>query len=148
MAIGKSDRDPDEYLASLTGDVRYDMQSLDKAIRQTMESDDRVIFEGTFWGGSDQILIGYGPMTYRSKAGKTGDWFAVGLGLQKNYTSIYIMAVEGKEYVVEKYGKRVGKVRVGKSNISFTSLADINIDELMKLVAMAKAQRDEKDGVL
>ena len=70
--------------------------------------------------------------------GKRVEWFVVGLARQKHYISVYINAVEERQYLAEKYGKTVGKVKVGKSSISFSRLADIEIDRLVALVARAR----------
>ncbi len=51
---------------------------------------------------------------------------------------MYVSAVEGREYVAEKYGKEIGKVKVGKSSISFRSLDDIDLDKLLAIVAKAR----------
>lgn len=98
----------------------------------------RVLWTGIFWGGSEQAIIGYGDYTYTRPRGKTLEWFIVGLAVQKKYISVYVNAVEGDQYLAEKYAERLGKVKVGKSSISFTRLADINLDVLLELVGKAE----------
>ena len=58
----------------------------------------------------------------------------VGLAQQKNYISVYVSAVEGDEYLSEKYGPDLGKVKVGKSSISFKTTQDIDMDKLVALI--------------
>lgn len=115
------------------------MKALDAAISETMAGLPKTLFEGKFWGGSDQEIIGYGTYTYRRSDKREVEWFVIGLALQKSYISVYISAVEGREYVAEKYGREVGKVKVGKSSISFTSLDHIDLDKLLAIVAKARA---------
>ncbi len=71
----------------------------------------------------------------RTEAPRPVEWFLIGLAFQTNYISVYVSAVEGREYVAEKYGEEIGKVKVGKSSISFRSLDDIDLDKLLAIVA-------------
>ena len=56
---------------------------LDAAIADAMRGEERVLWEGRFWGGSDQRIIGYGEYTYKGRSGRSGTWFVVGLARQK-----------------------------------------------------------------
>ena len=86
------------------------------------------------WGGTDQEIIGYGIQRYQRSDKKEVEWFLVGLARQKNYLSVYINVVEDRQYLSEKYGKELGKVKVGKASLSFNSLADIDLDEFENLI--------------
>lgn len=134
----RTNRDIDEFLASLPEESRDDMMTLDKTISAEMKGMPKVLFEGTFWGGSEQEIIGYGAGDYTRPNGTTVDWFVVGLALQKNYISVYINAVEDRQYLSEKYGRDLGKVKVGKSSLSFASVDDIDLDKLSDLVGKAR----------
>lgn len=133
-----SERDVGEYLASLPEDVRSDMTALDVEIGKVMEGLPRELWVGKFWGGSDQEIIGYGRLSYERSGGQHVEWFTVGLALQKSYISVYVSAVEDGKYLSETHGKNLGKVKVGKSSISFKSVADIDLDKLGSLVAKAR----------
>jgi hypothetical protein len=133
-----SSRDIDEYLASLPEEVRGDMTGLDRVIAGAMEGLPRELYVGKFWGGSDQTIIGYGRLSYSRSDGKGVEWFMVGLALQKHYISVYMSAVDDGEYVAEKHGKSLGKVKVGKSSISFAGVDDIDVDRLADLVGRAR----------
>jgi hypothetical protein len=139
----RTDRDVSEFLDSLPEDSRGDMKVLDEKLSVTLAGMPRELYEGKFWGGTDQQIIGYGRTTSTRSDGQTSSYFLVGLALQKNYISVYISAVEDREYVSEKYGKGIeadgGKVKVGKSSISFKSLDDIDLD---KLAGLAEKARD------
>ncbi len=130
----KTDTDPQQFLHALPDDVRADMSLLDQSIQADMPGEPRVMWEGKFWGGSDQEIIGYGDHRYRNRSGNEVNWFYVGLALQKNYISVYINAVEDNVYLTEKYKDRIGKAKVGKSSISFKRLSDIDVDVLMEMV--------------
>ena len=133
-----SGRNVDEYLAGLPEPLRADLTALDAVIAAEMKELPRELYEGKFWGGSDQQIIGYGRYSYQRSDKKTVEWFVVGLAAQKNYLSLYIAAVEDGQYLSEKYGKDLGKVKVGKSSISFKAAADIDTDELASLVRRAR----------
>lgn len=136
--MDKTDRDIGSFLASLPDDARGDMTTLDIEISEVMAGLPKALYTGKFWGGSDQEIIGYGTYSYQ-RADKTNvEWFVVGLALQKNYISLYINAVEDRQYVAEKYGKDLGKVKVGKSSISFDSLAAIDLDKMLSLIRRAR----------
>lgn len=134
-----SDRTVDEYLGSLSEQVGEDMAALDAVIAAEMDGFPRELYEGKLWGGSDQEIIGYGRYSYQRSDNKTVEWFLIGLAAQKNYLSVYISAVEDGEYMSEKYGSDLGKVKVGKSSISFKAAADIDLAKLASLVRRARA---------
>ena len=95
------------------------------------------MWEGVFWGGSEQQIIGYGNYSYQRSDKTQVKWFIVGLTRQKNYFSVYVNAVEGKTYLAERYGPQLGKVKIGKSSISFRNRADINLDVLREMIEHA-----------
>ena len=129
---------PDEHLASLPDEVRPDLQTLDAAISREMSGEERVLWEGRFWGGSEQRIIGYGAYTYTGSNRKPVDWFIVGLAAQKHYITVFVTAVEGGAYLAERYAERLGKAKVGRSSISFKRLADIDLGALLELVRRAR----------
>lgn len=134
----KTTRDVDEFIASLPDDVRDDIRVLDEAIATAMTGHERVLYEGTFWGGSEQEIIGYGAIESPRSDGSTVEWFVVGLAVQKNHLSVYISAVEDGQYLSEKYGHELGKVKVGKSSLGFKRADDIEVGSLVKLVERAR----------
>lgn len=133
----KSATDPNEFILGIPDPVRGDVARLDKEISKIMKGEERVLWTGTFWGGSEQTIIGYGDLTYEKK-GKKVEWFKIGLALQKNYISLYVNAVEDNRYLSQKYADQLGKVKVGASSISFKSLDDVNIPKLKEFLSRAR----------
>ena len=133
----KTKTNPNDYIASLTEDKREDINKLDELISKVMAGKSRVMWEGVFWSGSEQKIIGYGDLTYINSKKENVEWFMVGLTLQKNYISVYVNAVNKKLNLVE-YKDKLGKVKVGRSSIGFNSLSDINIEVLEELIKKAK----------
>jgi hypothetical protein len=137
--VDKTETKPADFIASLPNDVRPDIEQLDAAISDVMSGHPKTMWEGTFWGGSDQNIIGYGDFTYERPAG-TVEWFMVGLAAQKNYISVYVNAADDEAYLTAKYADRLGKVKVGAASISFKSVEDIELDALLELVGRAEEQ--------
>ena len=128
---------PDDYIASQPSDIRVVLEELHTLIKTALPDRECCMWEGVFWGGSEQQIIGYGNYSYQ-RADKTEvEWFIVGLTRQKNYFSVYVNAVEGKSYLAELYGPQLGKVKIGKSSISFRNRADINLDVLREMIEHA-----------
>ncbi len=138
--MNKTKKDIFVHIESLPDELRQDIKHLDKIISEIMDGHSRVLWEGTLWGGTQQEIIGYGDYTINLSRGKKSEWFMVGLAIQKNYISIYVNAVEDGQYVAEKYRSKLGKVKVGKSSISFKRLDDLDMDTLKKVLSIARGQ--------
>ncbi len=128
---------PDDYIASQPSDIRVVLEELHTLIKTALPDRECCMWEGVFWGGSEQQIIGYGDYSYQRSDKMQVEWFIVGLTRQKNYFSVYVNAVEGKTYLAELYGPRLGKVKIGKSSIGFRNRADINLDVLREMVEHA-----------
>jgi hypothetical protein len=116
------------------------MKQLDELISGVMTGYPRVLWEGALWGGSEQSIIGYGEYSAPVRSGKQTAWFLVGLALQKQYMSVYVNAVQDGEYVAERYRSRLGKVKVGKSSISFGRIEDVDLEGLATVLRIAREQ--------
>ena len=136
----KTTADPSQWLANLPDDVRPDLQHLDTFIVRYLPQASRVLWEGTFWGGTDQTIIGYGDLVMTQSRGKQVEWFMVGLAQQKAHVSIYVNAVRGGHYVTQEFASRLGKVKIGAASIAFKRLADLDLDVLGDVLDIANAQ--------
>ena len=134
----KTNIDPVEVIGGLPLDEREEMRTLDVEIAGVMDGYETAVYKGTFWGGSHQEIIGYGTQTYQRSDKKTVEWFLIGLARQRDYISIYINVAEDGQYLAEKYGADVGKVKVGKSNLSFGTVDDIDLDKLRLVLIKAR----------
>lgn len=120
------------YLKSLPEESRADLTKLDKLITAALPDAKKVMWEGVFWGGTNQRIIGYGDISYTGSNKKTVEWFIVGLALQKNYITVTVSTVDVQKFLKDK--KAFGKAKFGKSTITFTKLADINPEILIEIV--------------
>jgi hypothetical protein len=132
----KSATSPDEFLASLDR-ARDDMVLLDALISDVMDGWERHLWEGVFWGGSDQKIIGYGDFTYDRPSGPV-DWFVVGLAAQKNYLSVYVNVVDEGVYLGELFVERLGKVKKGAASLSFKSVGDLDLEVFREMMVRAR----------
>lgn len=82
-------------------------------------------------------MLGYGSFLYKNYKKEVVKWPLIALANQKNYMSLYVCALEEKEYLAEKYKDKLGKVNVGKSCIRFKKLEDLNLEELTKVIKKA-----------
>lgn len=115
------------------------MTVLDERLGAALPGHRRSLWQGVFWGGSAQTIIGYGDYSYVRSDKTPVEWFIVGLARQKSYYSVYVNAADGRRYLTEAYAGRLGKVKTGKSSISFRRLADLELEVLTELVERAGA---------
>jgi hypothetical protein len=134
----RTDVDPDDFIASLPEPLRTDLGTVDSVLSRVMKGHSRVLWGGTFWGGSEQSIIGYGDYTYQRSDKKPVDWFIVGLASQKNYNSIYINASDDDGYVIQKYADRLGKVKVRSAAVTFKSADDVDLAVLEEVATLAR----------
>ena len=130
----RTDTDPDQLIDSLPPEVGDEMRRLDQVISEVMAGETRTLWEGVFWGGSEQRIIGYGDFSSTDSKGKPVDWFKVGLAAQKHHMSLYVNAADSDGYLVGRYAGRLGKVKTGSASITFKSADDIDLDVLKELL--------------
>ncbi len=128
----------DTHLAGIEDPgIAETMQTLDGLITDAMPGRRRVLYEGTFWGGTEQEIIGYGHIIQPRPKGEDVHWFLVGLARQKDHYSLYVNAVQDGKYLGQHYEGRLGKVKLGSASIGFKSLEDVDVDALEELMRRA-----------
>ena len=133
----RSDTSPDEFIDSLPPEVRADIAAVDAVISMAMKGASRTLWEGRFWGGTGQRIIGYGDYAYRGPDGRTREWFVIGLAAQKKHLSLYVNAADDDGYLPARYSDRLGKVKVGSAVINFKSAADLDLGVVKELARRA-----------
>ena len=133
-----SNQPVDVWLESLDDPRLDDVKELDAIIADAFAHASRVLWVGTFWGGSDQTIIGYGDLYQPRPKGEVVHWFVVGLALQKSHISLYVNAVQDGKYLGQAYGKRLGKVKLGSASITFKTLADLDVDVVKAMLVEAQ----------
>jgi hypothetical protein len=135
--VKKVDSTVEQLLDTMPDDVRRTMVELDEIVTSCLPGRTRSIWEGTFWGGTEQRIIGYGDIVQSRPRGADVEWFLVGLARQARHYSLYVNAVEDGRYLVASYADSLGKVKVGSASIGFARLDDVDVDELRALLARA-----------
>lgn len=82
-------------------------------------------------------MLGYGAFPYKNHKKETIEWPIIALANQKQYISVYVASSTDGKYVAEKYQSELGKVKVGRSSISFKKLEDVNLPVLKKVLKEA-----------
>lgn len=125
----------ENYINSLSEKDRIVVTKINELILTSFPIESRKIWEGKFWGGSDQTIIGYGDIYYQNKSKNDVQWFTVGMAIQKNYYSLYINTVDEGDYLVKRYANTLGKVKIGASSVSFKFVEDLNIRSLQSILS-------------
>jgi len=120
------------YIAGQPEPKRSDMQQLHKFILKVLPKT-RLWFESGNNSENKTVSnpnVGYGLYTIKYADGKTRDFFQVGMSANTTGISVYIMGIKDKKYLVEHYGKKIGKASVTGYCIKFKALKDIDLDQL------------------
>jgi hypothetical protein len=122
----------DECIAVQPEPKRSDMQALHDIILQIKPSCKLWFLDGKNSEGKivSNPNIGYGSRDHKYADGTVSEFYQIGLSGNKTGISIYILGIEDKKYLVETYGKDLGKASVTGYCIRFKGLKDINTDVL------------------
>ncbi|PYG01971.1 hypothetical protein SAMN05216184_101436 [Georgenia satyanarayanai] len=135
QSMRPTDASVDAFIAA--NDPDGSLATLDGVITAALPGATRVLWQGVFWGGTDQSIIGYGATVQPRPRGADVEWFLVGLARQSTSISLYVNAAEGKQYLAKLYGPRLGRTKVGSASISFTSADVLDLDVLDEMVRHA-----------
>ncbi|QLH33685.1 MAG: DUF1801 domain-containing protein [Cyclobacteriaceae bacterium] len=124
------------YIESLPEAKRNDMQALHRIIQQLQPKDRLWFLNGKNDKGRvvSNPNIGYGSYTIRYADKTEKEFYQIGLSAHTTGISVYIMGIKDKKYLVEAYGKNLGKASVTGYCIKFKSLKDINLEILEDVI--------------
>ena len=74
--------------------------------------------------------IGYGLRSINYADGTSRAFYQIGLSANTGGISVYILGIEDKKYLAQRYGEKLGKASVTGYCVKFKALKDINIDIL------------------
>jgi len=118
----------DKYIASQPEPKRSDMQQLHLLILQVLP-ECKLWFDDGKNSENKTInnpTVGYGFRTIKYANGKTREFFQIGMSANKTGISVYILGIDDKSYLAQRYGKELGKASVTGYCIKFNKLSDIN----------------------
>ncbi len=121
------------YIATIPEPKRSDIEYLHKQIIQALPKDKLWFLDGK--NDEGKIVanpnIGYGLQTIKYADCKTKEFYQIGISANTTGISVYIMGIANKKYLLETYGKTIGKAKITGYCIKFKTLKDINIDTLL-----------------
>jgi hypothetical protein len=121
-----------EYITSQPEPKRNDMEALHKHILKVLPKSKLWFLDGKDSKGKivSNPNIGYGSYNIKYADGTTKEFYQIGLSANTTGISVYILGIKDKKYLVQTYGKKIGKASVSGYCIKFKALKDINIDIL------------------
>jgi uncharacterized protein YdhG (YjbR/CyaY superfamily) len=120
---------PDEYIEKIEEPRRSEIKQLNELIKKTVPDLEPRIEYG---------MIGYGTFHYKYASGREGNASLIALASQKNYISVYVLAVKEGQYLAESYRDQLPKANIGKSCIRFKKIEDIDLDVLQEVIREAE----------
>lgn len=122
----------EQYISSQSEPKRSEIETLNQLILQVSPNCRQWFLDGKDEKGKvvSNPQIGYGLQTIKYADGKSKEFYQIGISTNTTGISVYIMGIEDKKYLPEKYGKTIGKASVTGYCIKFKTLKDINIDIL------------------
>jgi len=124
------------YIGSQPEKKRTDMQELHGIIMKLMPKCKLWFLDGKNSEGKvvSNPNIGYGLQTIEYAGGKTREFYQIGLSANTTGISVYILGIDDKKYLANKYGKKLGKASVSGYCIKFKKLADIDVKVLEEAI--------------
>jgi hypothetical protein len=124
------------YLEAVPEPKQSDMRRLHSAILKMNPGCKLWFFDGKDESGKvvSNPCIGYGTFSKRYAKGETKELFQAGISANSAGLSVYIMGLDDKKYLQEKYGDSIGKANVSVYCIKFKALKDINLDILKRAI--------------
>jgi hypothetical protein len=121
-----------EYIATQPEPKRREMRELHDLVLALMPTSKLWFLDGKDEKGKivSNPNIGYGSQTIKYANGKTREFYQIGISANTTGISVYIMGIEDKKLLAQKFGQKLGKASVTGYCIKFKTLADINLDVL------------------
>ncbi|MGA7857777.1 MAG: hypothetical protein WCA11_07625, partial [Terracidiphilus sp.] len=121
-----------EYIATQPEPKRGEMQQLHHMILALMPTCKLWFLDGKDEKGKtvSNPNIGYGSQTIKYANGKTKEFYQIGISANTTGISVYIMGVNDKNYLTQRFGRELGKASVTGYCVKFKTLTDIKIDVL------------------
>src|SRR5688572_27593230 len=107
------------YIASQPEPKRSDMQALHTHIFKVLPKGKLWFLDGKDDKGKtvSNPNIGYGSYTIKYADGKTREFYQIGMSANTTGISVYILGIPDKKYLVQAYGKKLGKAsEIGRAS--------------------------------
>jgi len=130
------------YLESIPEPKQTDLRRLHDAILAS-NPDCRLWFlDGTDDSGKvvSNPSIGYGTLNKKYADGKTKEFYRAGISANSTGLSVYIMGIDDKKYLQEKFAQALGKARITGYCIKFKALKEIDLEILKSAIQAGMKQ--------
>ena len=138
----------EKYITSQPEPKRSDMQALHRIVLEIMPACKLWFLDGK--NSENKTVsnpnIGYGLHAMKYADGTTREFYQIGLSANRTGISVYILGIEDKKYLVQTYGKELGKASVTGYCIKFKTVKDINADVLEAAIRFGFENQNEKAG--
>lgn len=120
------------YIESQPEPKSAEMQTLHKFILKIMPGCKLWFLDGKNSDGKivSNPNIGYGSYSIKYADGKNKEFYQIGHSANTTGISVYVLGIKDKKYLVETYGKKIGKASVTGYCIKFKTLKDIDLEVL------------------
>lgn len=133
-----------QHLDSLPVAKQRDMRTLHDAIIAMNPGCRLWFFDGRDESGKivSNPTIGYGALKKHYANGQTKDSFQAGISANSAGLSVYIMGLNDRTYLPQKYGQSLGKAKVTGYCIKFKALKDVDLQTLKEAIQDGIEQTD------
>jgi hypothetical protein len=116
------------YLESIPEPKQSDMRTLHSDILDMNPGCKLWFLDGKDENGKvvSNPSIGYGTLSKKYADGKIKEFYQTGIRANSSGLSVYIMGIDDKKYLQEKYAQAIGKASVTGYCIKFKALKDID----------------------
>lgn len=120
------------YFSQQPQKKRDDLQRLDTLVRELLPKARLWFLDGRDETGKvvSNPNVGYGLQILTYADGKTKEFYQIGISANTSGIPVYILGLKDKNFLVENFGKELGKASVTGYCIKFKSLADVKQDVL------------------
>lgn len=124
------------YLESIPEPKQTDMRRLHGSILEANPGCKLWFLDGKDQSGKvvSNPSIGYGTLSKNYADGKTKEFFQIGISANSAGLSVYIMGIDNKKYLPEKYAPVIGRASVTGYCIKFKALKDIDLEVLKEAI--------------
>ncbi len=133
-----------ELIKSQPEPKQREMQELHNLILELMPNCKQSYFDGKNEDGKQiaHPTIGYGEYTITYKNGTVRPFFRIGLLANPTGLAVHIMGLDDKKFLIDNFGKTIGKAKVGSYGITFNSVKDINLEKLKEAILYRAALKN------
>jgi hypothetical protein len=124
------------YLESIPEPKQTDLRKLHGAILEMNPGCKLWFLDGKDENGKivSNPNIGYGALNKTYADGKTREFYQAGISANSTGLSVYIMGIDDKTYLQEKYAHAIGKASITGYCIKFKAIKDIDFEILKQAI--------------